>query len=1004
MAGKFRAPLCLLIALCLAASGLAIGCNRNDPTPPPKAPSSPTPPSQQAEPQPDPHPPQETTAPQELGSASEASAQLDVSDVVKRYDNAVVFITTFNVLGDKTGSGTGCVISSDGLVATNFHVLQDAAIAQAQLKDGVVIPISGYRAADLAHDLAIVQLERCPEHLEHFALGEPVITQGDAVITIGHPQEFKFTVTEGIISAVRKSNEIEEATAADLERASNATWVQTTAAISGGSSGSPLITLHGELVGLNTLRAAGQSLSFAIHVDHLRDLHDTIEPLEPLPLPGTNVIRDVAVARMSRDFMREYRVLIENLRATPEADQEAVIEKQNPFPIYLKKLHDYAASHPNSPAALDALVTACGISSNTHPKSIAALKDVLTLLESEYLTDTRMSDVAVALKSAPPIEAVQQLLRNVVSQSPHPQAQVSACLTLVNSLSKASQRDTSKHQHEIVALLERCASEFREQRYGGQQVNTFIDDLVFQQKHLQIGCRAPEIEGVDHEDKPFQLSEHAGKVIVLDFWADWCPHCRVMYPHEREMVERYQDQPFVLLGINVDDPEQARQVIDRGDVTWRSWLDGAQGPIAARWQIASYPSVFVLDKRGVIRATDVRGEELEKVVRFLLEEPKLDMPGELISANSEWAYQLADAPPPEGWNSVDLDDADWPRAIAPLGYGHHWVKAPLDAPVQNLARPITSYFRREFELSDVAAIQNVFLELWADDGAVVYINGQEVVRVNLPLSVEHTTVTFKPADRDGLRRFFRLDPEAFVSGRNVIAAEIHQDRPTSPDLLFDLSLSTSLPDSEVIFSSELPPILARFCEILGEIGQSAAELAPNLKPLVGHEDGQVRIEAQLALARLDPTWTPTPTTWFTKAEEVEWRQFKAAELNGQWWPVVVSGDRTPAQLATALQFLEIAHKFAPDMASLTNTLGVAQLRNGQFEQAVPSLEKSLAQHGPNPIDLASLAICYKQLDKSDEAEEAWTKLEELLQEQPDSYSNNDEVQAFYAEAKTILGK
>ena len=71
--------------------------------------------------------------------------QLDVSELVKRYDNAVVFITTYDVLGEKTGSGTGCVLSSDGLVATSYHVLADAATAEAQLKDGETITLSGYR-------------------------------------------------------------------------------------------------------------------------------------------------------------------------------------------------------------------------------------------------------------------------------------------------------------------------------------------------------------------------------------------------------------------------------------------------------------------------------------------------------------------------------------------------------------------------------------------------------------------------------------------------------------------------------------------------------------------------------------------------------------------------------------------------------------------------------------------------------------------------------------------
>ena len=489
-------------------------------------------------------------------------------------------------------------------------------------------------------------------------------------------------------------------------------------------------------------------------------------------------------------------------------------------PIYLQKLHDHAVSHPNTPAAIDALVVACRISSDTRPKSMAVLRKILSLLESEYLEDKRMSDVASALSSAPPLESVQQLLRNVAERSPHAEAQGSACMALIAVLIKSAATNPSGHRQEIVVLLERCASEFRDQHYQGQKIDSFIDELLFQKKYLEIGCRAPDIEGTDHEGKPFSLKEHAGKVTVLDFWADWCPHCRIMYPHEREMVERFKDQPFVLLGVNADDPERARQVIKRGDVTWRSWLDGPSGPIITRWQVTSYPTIFVLDRRGIIRTTGVRGEELEQAVVHLLEEPILDMPADLIAAQSQWAYQLATDPPPDDWNTVGFEDADWPRATAPVGYGHTLVESPLDVPHHNQARPVTSHFRRVVEVPDVAAVKNLFLELWADDGAIIYLNGQEAVRVNLPRSSGPTTVALEPAYRDGRRQYFHLDPKLLVSGRNVIAVEVHQDRPTSPDLLFDLSLSTSLPDSDAIFSSELTQVQARYCRMLADIGAS----------------------------------------------------------------------------------------------------------------------------------------------------------------------------------------
>jgi hypothetical protein len=96
-----------------------------------------------------------------------------------------------------------------------------------------------------------------------------------------------------------------------------------------------------------------------------------------------------------------------------------------------------------------------------------------------------------------------------------------------------------------------------------------------------------------------------------------------MYPHGRSLVERLKGKPFALLGINSDDTrDEARQAIDKHQLAWRSWWDGGTtgGPIQTAYDIAHWPTIFVLDPRGVIRHIDVRGEELDKAVDALLAE------------------------------------------------------------------------------------------------------------------------------------------------------------------------------------------------------------------------------------------------------------------------------------------------------------------------------------------------------------------------------------------------
>ena len=94
-----------------------------------------------------------------------------------------------------------------------------------------------------------------------------------------------------------------------------------------------------------------------------------------------------------------------------------------------------------------------------------------------------------------------------------------------------------------------------------------------------------------------------------------------MIPHERSLVEKLQGQPFALLGINTDaNVNDVKQKSMSEQVTWRSWYDGQQGPICKQYKVRSFPTIYVLDHKGVIRYKNVRGDDLDKAVETLLKE------------------------------------------------------------------------------------------------------------------------------------------------------------------------------------------------------------------------------------------------------------------------------------------------------------------------------------------------------------------------------------------------
>jgi hypothetical protein len=96
-----------------------------------------------------------------------------------------------------------------------------------------------------------------------------------------------------------------------------------------------------------------------------------------------------------------------------------------------------------------------------------------------------------------------------------------------------------------------------------------------------------------------------------------------MYPHERSLVKRLAGKPFALLGVNSDkDREVLKDVMTEKEITWRSWWDGGstRGPIASQFNVSGWPTIYVLDAKGVIRYKGVRGVAMDKAVDTLLAE------------------------------------------------------------------------------------------------------------------------------------------------------------------------------------------------------------------------------------------------------------------------------------------------------------------------------------------------------------------------------------------------
>ena len=146
-------------------------------------------------------------------------------------------------------------------------------------------------------------------------------------------------------------------------------------------------------------------------------------------------------------------------------------------------------------------------------------------------------------------------------------------------------------------------------------------DFVTEVLDISVGKPAPEVISEGLNGETVKLSDHKGKVVVLDVWATWCPPCKEMIPHERQMVERLKGKPFELVSISVDaKKETLKEFLSKEKMPWTHWWVGGDSKFGEAWRIQSYPTIIVIDADGVIRHKDLRGEDLEKAVHVLLKE------------------------------------------------------------------------------------------------------------------------------------------------------------------------------------------------------------------------------------------------------------------------------------------------------------------------------------------------------------------------------------------------
>lgn len=159
------------------------------------------------------------------------------------------------------------------------------------------------------------------------------------------------------------------------------------------------------------------------------------------------------------------------------------------------------------------------------------------------------------------------------------------------------------------------------ENYAGTDIADEAEGHLFVMDYLQIGMQIPKTVGKDVDGKEIKLSDYRGKVVLVVFWATWCGACMQAIPSERELMKSHADEPFTIVGINVDESRSVcRDAIEKERITWPNIYDGRRDGIATKWHVSSFPMVLMLDHKGTIRYKGLTPMEVDGAVDELLVE------------------------------------------------------------------------------------------------------------------------------------------------------------------------------------------------------------------------------------------------------------------------------------------------------------------------------------------------------------------------------------------------
>lgn len=312
----------------------------------------------------------------------------------------------------------------------------------------------------------------------------------------------------------------------------------------------------------------------------------------------------------SDDATTAHRKLIQSAKRIPLEDLEQALsdvrptggKRWHPFASELIRLVREQEEHPSSARILCDAATMIEIGQHLEepPEELIVIAD---LIEQHYLDSDELSNFCECASNlnnpAAWTQAFESTVRKIKAVNKDRFVACSAHFSLASIVHSAGVR----RQEEATKLYREFLEAFDgNTHYSARSIEKLYryraEEILKMLVSHGLNMPAPATRGVDIEGRKMDLEEYRGKVVLISFWATWCGPCLRAIPHERKLLEKYEESGFAIFGMNADkDIEKARRVSKEHRIAWRSLSTaGEQSEHANNWIVGGYPTFYLLDR------------------------------------------------------------------------------------------------------------------------------------------------------------------------------------------------------------------------------------------------------------------------------------------------------------------------------------------------------------------------------------------------------------------------